>query len=130
MPIPAPTPAVVGNLPYGETIVRLRAVLVADPYSGEDTKPAWDDEAQPPAELDIPGCAIDPGGSTEPSEVGRESVVTKPTVYAPFGADVLPGDRVVVRGRTWQVDGDPAEWRSPFTGWEPGTVIKLMAVEG
>lgn len=130
MAIPGVIPSVTGTFTYGETVVRLRAPLVPDPYTGENTRVDWDDEDNPPAELDIPGCLFDPGGSTEPSEVGRESVVTKPTVYAPFGADVLAGDRVVVRGRVWQINGDPAEWRNPFTGWEPGLVLNLMAVDG
>lgn len=114
------------DFPYGETAVRQRATTSVDPYSGEATGPDW----TTPDSLDIPGCAFDPGGSTEPLEQGRTAVITQPTVYAPFGADVRAGDRLVVRGRTWEVDGDPADYRSPFTGWEPGTTIKLKVVEG
>ena len=114
------------DFPYGETAVRQRATTSVDPYSGEATGSDW----TTPDELEIPGCGFDPGGSTEPLEQGRTAVVTQPTVYAAGFPDVLAGDRLVVRGRTWEVDGDPQAWRNPFTGWEPGTTIKLKAVEG
>lgn len=111
---------------HGELVIRQRATPVLDPYSGEPTDYSWDD----PDLLDLPGCGFDPGGSVETSEVGRAPIVTQPTVYADPSADVLAGDRLVVRGRTWEVDGDPADWRNPFTGWRPGLVIKLKAVSG
>jgi hypothetical protein len=125
MPIPS-SPDTAGLFPYGETVTRLRATAVVDEYSGEATGTSWDT----PDELDIPGCAFDPGTSTEPLEVGRTAVITQPRVFVPFGADILPGDRVVVRERTWEVDGDVAEWRSPYSGWTPGTEVRLKAVEG
>lgn len=112
--------------PYGETVTRQRAQAVADRFSGEATALDWSS----PDELAIAGCAFDPGSSSEPLEQARGAVVTQPTVYAPRGADVLAADRIVVRGRTWQVDGDPADYRNPFTGWAPGLVIKLKAVTG
>lgn len=112
--------------PYGETVTRLRATTVLDPYSGESTDLDWDE----PDSLDIPGCGFDPGGSIEPLEQGRGAVVTKPTVYAPADADITAADRLVVRGRTWSVVGDPALWRNPFTGWEPGLVVELEEVAG
>lgn len=112
--------------PFGETVTRLRATAVTDPYSGAQTAKSWTD----PDRLDIPGCGIDPGGSTEPVEAGRTAVITTPTVYAPPGVDVRAGDRLQVRGRTYAVDGRPAEWASPFTGWQPGTVINLKEVAG
>ena len=112
--------------PHGETVTRLRGVAAEDPYSDEETDLDWDD----PDELSIPNCGFDPGGSTETVTVDRTPIVTQPTVYAPSGVDVTALDRLVVRSRTWQVDGDPAEWRNPFTGWEPGMLIRLKAVDG
>jgi hypothetical protein len=110
----------------GETATRLRAALVLDGYSNEPTQRNWNDVT----EVTIPGVAFNPGSSNEPSEVGRNAVITQPEVYAPFDADVLAGDRLVVRGDTYEVDGNPAAWRSPFTGWEPGLVIKLKTCPG
>lgn len=126
MPIPVTPAATSGGFAFGETVVRLRAVVVLDPYSGEPVALDWTD----PDQLDINGCAFAPGGSEEPLEQGRNAVVTSPTVYAPTGADVEARDRLVIRGRTWDVDGDPADWRHPMTGWMPGVVIPLKEVAG
>lgn len=111
---------------HGETGTRLRAAVTVDPYSGETTGRDWSN----PTTLVIPDLAFNPGSSNEPSEVGRNAVITQPEVYGPVGIDVLAGDRLAIRGRTYEVEGDPAEWRSPFTGWEAGVVIKLELVEG
>jgi hypothetical protein len=114
------------DFPYGETVTRLRAALVEDPYSSEDTEPDWD----APYELDIEGCGFNPGTSQEPLQDARNAVLTRPEVYAPPDADVLAGDRLVVRGVTYEVQGRPQRWISPFTGWTPGLVIPLELVEG
>lgn len=112
--------------PHGETVTRLRATLIEDPYSDEETEPAWEF----PSELAITGCGFNPGDSSEPVQTARGAVITKPEVYAPADADVLAGDRLVIRGDTYDVSGRPQRWISPFTGWAPGIVISLDLVEG
>lgn len=72
-------------------------------------------------------CALDPGGSREPAEVGRAQVVTTPKAYFVEQVDVLAGDRLVIRGREWAVQGDPAQWVSPFRTNVGGTVVELLA---
>lgn len=111
---------------HGETITRLRATAVTDPYSGQPTGSDWSS----PSSLDIPGCGFNPGQSSEPLQEARNAIQTQPEVYAPTGSDILSGDRVVVRGKTYDVDGEPADWRSPFTGWAPGMVIALKRTDG
>lgn len=111
---------------HGETVTRQRGAATTDPYSDEATSIDW----STPDELEIPGCGFNPGQSSEPVQDARNAVITKPEVYAPPGSDVLAGDRLVVRGKTYEVDGDPADWRNPFTGWAPGLVIPLKVVEG
>lgn len=78
----------------------------------------------------IEGCAFDPGGSVETVSPGREVVVTSPRVFLPAGTFITARSRVTVRGMLYQVEGDPAAWRSPFTGWEPGTVAVLGRTDG
>ena len=78
----------------------------------------------------IDGCAAAPAGSQE--QVGQTAItLEQDTIYAPYDADVLPADEVVVpdgqpvEAGTYQVDGKPARWSSPFTGGQFGTVIRL-----
>lgn len=111
---------------YGETVTRLRGTAVTDPYSGEATGVDW----TTPLTLSIPRCGVADGGSLEPTQDARNAVESDFDVIAPYGVDVLPADRVVVRGLTCAVVGRPFDWRNPFTGWEPGTVIKAKIVEG
>jgi len=108
----------------GETVTRLRAPLVADRYG--NLVPDWDN----PDRLNISDCGVAPRTSDEETEQGRQGVIVGIAVYAPAGADILPSDRVEVRGQVWEVVGEVADWRSPFTGWNPGIVVNLRRMEG
>lgn len=108
------------NFPYGETVTRIRSVerdQFGDPIGA----------AEP--DLDIPGCGVAPRQAGEQIGQGRIAVTSGLTLYVPPGADVLPSDRFEVRGAVWEVEGEPAVWRSPFTGWEPGREVQLTRVE-
>jgi hypothetical protein len=116
--------------PHGETVTRLRAHPVPDPYSG-DTVLSW----ETPDELPIQGAAVAPvqAAPTESrNAVGetRSAVSSGFTVYLPTGSDVTARDRIRVRGKVYRVAGEPADWRSPWTGWAPGLVIICDRVEG
>jgi hypothetical protein len=111
---------------YGETVTRIRAGSKTDPYSGEPVDLDW----SAANELNIAGAGFDPGGSQSTLDARRDMVTTSPTLYLPAGSDVLEGDRMRVRGVVYAVDGRPADWRSPFTGWRPGLVVTLKSVEG
>ena len=111
---------------HGETITRLRGTPVTDPYSGEATGLDWGT----PGELVIEGCGVASGGSMEPLTDARNSVESDFDVIAPIGVDVTAADRLVLRGLPCQVQGRPFDWRSPFTGWAPGALIRCKIVEG
>lgn len=112
---------------YGETVTRFRAAETLDPYS-DAYKPNWD---VPPASIDdFDGWGVDDSKSAEPLEVGRDAVVTDFVLYRQEPADILPGDRVVVRGFTCNVVGRPARWFHPMTGWDAGFVVRANIVEG
>lgn len=110
----------------GETVSRLRAPLVADPYSGSLTKRDWANAAA----LPIAGCAVDPGESVEDRTVSRGQIVTTPRLFAPSGADVLESDRIVSASGSWDVLGHGADWSHPMTGWAPGSVFPLRRSDG
>jgi hypothetical protein len=70
----------------------------------------------------LTGCMFDPGGSSEPGYGNR--VVTTPTLYMPRRT-VNGRDQFVGRGKTWTVDGDPADWADT-----PLILVPLRRVEG
>lgn len=76
-------------------------------------------------------AAFDPGGSREPVEVGREQVVTTPKLYFwKQRPDLTSSDTVLVRGTAYSIEGDPADWRSPFGSGLTGLVVELKNAEG
>lgn len=113
-------------LKFGETVVRERGQMVADPYSGEATKRDWAD----PDELDIEGVAIAPSTGSETRTEDRNPIVTDMSLYAAPGVDVLPHDRIRARSGLWDVEGEVADWKSPFTGWNPGVEFRIRKVSG
>ncbi|MEV4670975.1 hypothetical protein AB0K34_04910 [Actinomadura sp. NPDC049382] len=110
------------NFPHGETVVRIRVTPGGrDPYGD----PIGDVETR----TDVTGCAVAPRQAGEQIGQGRIAATSGVTIYVPPDTDVLPSDRFEVRGAVWEVDGEPAVWRSPFTGWEPGREVQLTRVE-
>jgi hypothetical protein len=113
------------NFPHGETVDVLTAGSVADPYSGEPSE-WWDT----PVEVTHAGVAVEPRPSEEPVQDARNAVTSGFTLYGLPAGSVTPANRVRVRGEVYDVLGEPAEWRNPFTGWEPGIVVQVGRVEG
>jgi hypothetical protein len=114
------------NLPHGETITRLRGTPAANPYSGESNDLDWSS----PDTLAITGCAVVEGPTTEPGEIGRNQVEVDYTIYTPYQSDILPLDKLMVRGRDCDVLGVRIDWHNPFTGDEPGSEVRARWVAG
>lgn len=111
---------------HGETVAILTAGTIHDPYSDEDV-PSWDVD---PTEITVTGVGVEPRPSTEQLEAGRNAVVDGFTLYMPAGTAIGAHNRVIVRGGTYDVLGDAAEWVNPFTGWAPGVVVQCSRTEG
>lgn len=72
--------------------------------------------------------AFAPVGSTELIQ-GEDVTLTHPTLYLSDGAPVPKAtDEVTARGTRYQVDGEPQVFHNPFTGDEPGPVVRLLKV--
>lgn len=70
-------------------------------------------------------------GSRIVDGVLQETTVTKPALYVESWPEVVSGDAIVVDGELgWQVDGDPAAYVHPWTGWRPPLVIELRRAVG
>lgn len=112
--------------PHGETITRLRAAPVLDPYSQEVTGLDWDDTT----DLEIPRCAVDDSKTREVLDASRNAVVTDFVIWPDDQYDVTAADRLVIRGLTCEIVGRPSTPRNPFTGDEPGMEIAANIWEG
>lgn len=117
----------VGHMMFraGETVVRVRR-----------TPGGWDEYGDPipgtESRDDIDGVAVTfrRAVTGDVNDRGREGVIVGLTLYLPAGVDVLHTDQFEVRGALYDVDGEPAVWRSPFTGWRPGVEVALRRAEG
>jgi hypothetical protein len=81
-----------------------------------------------PVTLD--GFGFDPGSSSEPREPGSDRVIVEPTLYGPYDAPFGPRDRVIVRGLTYEVEGEVRRWRNMFSNRAFGSVTSLRRVDG
>ncbi len=98
-----------------------------DPATDRNGKPRW---RFPEVGTPVRGCAFSEGASDEPLEVGRNATISDAQLLAPVGTAVSEHDRVRARGRMYEVDGQPQEWRSRTMSRRPGLVVNLNRVEG
>ncbi|MGH3437088.1 MAG: hypothetical protein ACRDRL_28990 [Sciscionella sp.] len=74
--------------------------------------------------------AFTPAGTTELIQ-GQSTVLTHDMLYLTAGQPVpSANDQVRARGVVRDVDGTPSTYASPFTGWAPGAVVRLLEVSG
>lgn len=100
---------------FRDTVTRLRA---GTRESRGSVIPDWSN----PDELAIPNCSLQPA-TTSLSQDGRVLGISDgQTLYAPADADVLAGDRISFDGKTYEVDGDPRDWRSASGGLDHLTI--------
>jgi len=107
---------------FGETVTVRRRVQGEDDRFGNPTWTWADDQ--------VDGVAVAPRSSAEPAQVGRLAVITGLSVYLPTDTTIGPHDRLVVRGIEYEVEGEPGDWRSPYSGRRPGIEVAVRRVEG
>lgn len=77
----------------------------------------------------VPPATI--SGSQIVDGVLRETTITQPTLFIEGRPDIHSGDPIIVDGVDgWEVDGDPAVYLHPWTGWEAPLVVKLRKKVG
>jgi hypothetical protein len=112
---------------HGETITVRRP-------ASPGTSPRGD--PLPATEHTVAGCVIAPQVSIGQNASGeivdrRDTVITGLALFAPPNADIRPTDRIVrADGTVWEVEGEPGDWLSPFTGWHPGIQLGIRRVTG
>lgn len=63
---------------------------------------------------EVAGCFLDAPSSSADYGEPEAPITQRKTLYAPPSADIKKGDRVAVGGATYQVDGVPMAYESPF----------------
>lgn len=82
------------------------------------------------AAVDVAGCAVAPRDQSEPLADEWPPLIAGKTVFAPYGSPIERGDRLVIGGITYDVDGEPGDWMNPFTGARPGMVVQTTRADG
>lgn len=106
--------------PFGETVTVTRKGGVA---TGQDS--IGNPILSAPETFDVGDVGVAPLTPQEATELWGEGSKGGYTLYMPFGTALTLTDLVAVRGEAgFQVQGDASavQWRSPLTGWEPGSV--------
>lgn len=115
------------RFPYGETVTVLRAGLADDGYGNQVRD--W----STPVRIPCAGCAVAQGARDSVTEIltgDRNVIISDLVVFMPPGADVVATDRLEVRGRVYEVVGEPFDWVSPFTGVAFGVPVYCNRMEG
>lgn len=106
---------------------RLSETVQVESYiaGAEDSHGNEIDAWSPPVDVLI--YAFNPGVTDEPPMPGHDRTVTTPTIYVPSAVILHPRDRVTVRGKRFDVDGDTLDFRNPFDASMDGNSINLKA---
>lgn len=105
------------------TVSRLRAVTSTDGRGSQIRD--WANASS----AEIEGVFLAPASSGEGHNDSRESVGKGWSLFSLNPLDLLATDRVQANGLTFEVDGEPEAWDSPWGGIS-GVTAKLTRVEG
>lgn len=105
-----------------------QSIDVIEPGVIDDRGTEVPDLEHPVSEVTVPGCSVQPGGSTEDNEA-RQNVEIRWTVYAPGGTPGTARSAVRYAGTVYAIDGEPARWPSP-TGGLDNVVFRLVDWKG
>lgn len=103
------------EFPYG-VVVTLKSVSTTTDDHGDSSQVVTTSSWGP--------CAVAPRFSSLSVDSLSPPVVIGLTVYGPTRA-INSDDRVVIDGVEYLMDGEPAAWESPFTGWAPGMEVPV-----
>lgn len=106
------------DFPHG-VMVTVRSTTTTTNSHGDSTTVVVESQWGP--------CAVAPRSSEERTDSRAPAVITGLTVYGPQ-IDLDADDTLLIDGETYQVEGNPGEWRSPFTDWAPGLEVAVKKV--
>lgn len=82
----------------------------------------------------LTGCAISLASRTrayEQEDFSHDSVQARSILFAPNGSDIRSSDVIELDdGTLWHVWGLPTQFKSPFTGYQPGMQVPIRHLAG
>lgn len=111
---------------FVDGFTRLRGRERPDPYAADGVVIDWAD----PEQLIVWGFLASTSSSDVGGEVRTEQLSERVLTLGDPDADVRAGDRFVIDGATWSVDGVPSRDRNPWTGARPSLVVRLKRAVG
>lgn len=78
----------------------------------------------------INGVSLQSATTSEPYEANRNLVTLQAVLYVPAGTDVQPSDKLIVRGTTYEVTGQPIGEINSFTGTAGMIPVPIKVVTG
>ena len=100
------------------------------PYTGSGEDAHGNEMPSYGTAVTLTGYGFDPGSSSEPRLPGQDRVIVEPALYGPYSMPFLPRDRVIVRGLTYEIDGEVRQWKHKRSNKEAGAVVSLRRVDG
>jgi hypothetical protein len=74
-------------------------------------------------------CVFVPAGSSE-SLAFQDQVATTDTIFMPAGTNVTALDAIEYNGDTYEINGEPSAWTSPFSGRVSPIRINVSRISG
>lgn len=108
---------------FGESVTHIRKVLIGRNAHGQ---PIYEDQVQPP----IYGASLQGIDTTEPNDAMSFRVTTDMILYVPPNTAVLALDKMTVRGKTYEVQGEAVGQVSAYTGTRAHLPVKLKRITG
>jgi hypothetical protein len=109
------------TFPFGETIT-----VITRTKTGVD---GYGNATYGESSVDVIG-AFDPAIGFESTAGNHDQVTSQPQALLPFDAVVDSNTVLVIRGKRFEVDGEPNYWQSPFSGWQAGLAVPLKRQTG
>jgi len=109
------------SFPYGQTVT-----VISRTVSGQD---AYGNDTYSETSTAITPCVVQSSGSTETIEF-TDQVSDELTVFLPYGTDVKAIYAIQWDGNKYEVQGNPSQWQSPFSGHTSPIQIRATRITG
>lgn len=109
---------------FGEEVIHIRKVEVGRNAMNQII---YEDRVQPP----IYGASFQGIDTIEPNGTASQfRVITEAVLYVPPATNILALDKITVRGKVYEVQGNPIGEASAFTGFKAHIPVKLKRISG